>query len=115
MRPISVEKLFEMLQENGTKEAFRHKLKEIGNMFPSEASGSIVYPLLYDLMYIEVVLKMEIQLIFNGTERISRIKNIRQISLDHYINLCTCNNKEFETIFGNMMECIYGKTKREDV
>ena len=114
MRPISVEKLFEMLHENGTKEAFRQKLKEVGNMFPSEASGSIVYPLLYDLMYIGVVIKMEIQLIFNGTERISRIKKIRQISLDQYINICTSNNKEFEIVFENMMECISGKSKRED-
>ena len=113
MRPISVEKLFEMLQENGTKESFRNKLKEIGNMFPSEASGSIVYPLVYDLAYTEVLLRMEIQLIFNGTERISRIKKVRQISLDQYINFCTCNNKEFENVFGNMMECIYGKTKRD--
>jgi hypothetical protein len=106
MRKLTLAKFQTLLRENGTYDKFIDRLREASMKFPSHCEGSVTYPFLYDMVYIRVIVSLEIQIIFKGADRVSKILEIRQISVDDYIEMCTRNNKEFESIYSSMIECI---------
>lgn len=80
--------------------------------FPSHCEGSVIYPFIYDMVYVRVIVTLQIQIIFKGADRVSKILEIKQISIDDYIEMCTRNNKEFDVVYSAMIECIKsGKPK----
>lgn len=107
MRKLTTQKFRRLLEENGTTDQFMDKLNEAAFKFPSHCEGQVRFPFLYDMVNISVIVLLQIQILFKGADRTFRILEITHISIDHYINLiCTKENKEFKTIYKEMIEYI---------
>jgi hypothetical protein len=103
-----MQKFRRLLDENGTTDQFMDKLNEAAFKFPSHCEGQVRFPFLYDMANINVIVLLQVQILFKGADRTFRILEITHISIDHYINLiCTKENIEFKAVYNEMIECIY--------
>lgn len=107
MKPsIPVSEFRKMLFKDGSIKRFSAKIKEAESLFPALCTGVVTYPLVYDLVHLGIVVQATVRISFNGMTRFSRIIDLKEISLDEYINWCTTHNPEWHRLYRDILGCI---------
>jgi hypothetical protein len=109
MERITIQKLSQLLKQDGTMERFHEKLKEHALIFPAQCSGSIKYKFAFNLPKVKKNVICDVLLEFDCDDRNYSVTDVKIISTDQFIRMSYAGDREFRQAYNNMIQFINKK------